>query len=72
MARQGTRLDFTRRLSTRSDHDIRLYEVFEGRYINGAYYDSDTDIWWPRQWNYDGSDALGEYTLGLYNVREKA
>ena len=66
-----TRLNFTRRLATRSDHDVRVYEVFESRYINGAYYDRDTDIWYPRQWDWDGSDSLGEFTLGLINVREK-
>lgn len=68
MARQ-TGLKFTQRLATRSGHDVRIYEVFESRYINGAYYDAETDIWWPRQWDWDGSDSLGEFTLGLYNVR---
>lgn len=58
-------------MSTRGGSLIRIYEVFEGRYINFAYYDRDTDVWWPRQANWDGTDALGEYTLGLYNVREK-
>ena len=65
---RATKLSFTRRLATRSDADVRIYEVFESRYINGAYYDRDTEIWWPRQWNWDGEDALGEFTLGLINV----
>ena len=66
MGRQ-TRLSFTRRLATRSDHDVRVYEVFESRYINFAYYDRDTDRWWPRQANWDGTDSLNEHALDLVN-----
>ena len=61
------RLDPDRSVKTRSEHDVRIYEIFYERYLNGAYYDRDTDIWYPRQWNFDGDDYLGEFTLGLIN-----
>jgi len=69
MARRS-RLDPNRSLKTRSDHDVRIYEIFYERYINFAYYDRDTDIWWPRQANWDGTDVFNEKALDLVNVKE--
>lgn len=63
-----TKLDFKRPIATRCDYPVRFYDIFVDRYINGAYYDRDTDIWYSRQWDWDGTDALGERNLDLRNV----
>ena len=34
-------------MSTRGGSLIRIYEVFESDYINGAYYDPDSDVCYP-------------------------
>jgi hypothetical protein len=62
-------LNTNKPLETKSGHPVKIYEIFYNRYLLGAYYDRDTDIWYPRQWDWDGSDSLGEFTLGLYNVK---
>ena len=62
-------LDFRRPIATRCGYEVRLYDIYEGRYINFGYYDPDVDVWWPRQCNWDGSDTQGEWVLGLHNVK---
>ena len=47
-------LDFTTTIKTRVGQEIRLYEIFDGRYINGAWYDAEDDVWYPCQWGSDG------------------
>ena len=54
MARSSRSIDFTRGIKTRVGNDIRLYEIFDGRYINGAWYDTSDDVWYPVQWGIDG------------------
>ena len=62
------KLDFNRRVATRAGYDVKIYEIIYPKYLNGAYYDRDTDIWWARQWDMDGKDSGGEYELDLRNV----
>ena len=54
-------------MRTRSGYDIKFYEIYESRYINFAYYDPITDIWYPRQADWDGKDSLNERALDLVN-----
>ena len=65
----GPTLDFTKRIATRAGHDVRVYEVFYPKYMNGCYYEEETEIWWPAQWNMDGSHAGFEKDLKLHNVK---
>ena len=71
MGGSKTRLDFTRPMRTRCGYDIRLYEIFEGRYINGAFYSSDVDIWFARQWDWDGKDSQRQREIDLVNGAAK-
>lgn len=64
----SVKLDFTKPIETKCGYQVRFYDIFNGRYCNGAYYDRDTDIWYPRQWDWCGKDALGERNLDLRNV----
>lgn len=52
-------------MRTRSGYDIKFYEIYESRYINGAYYDNAVDVWYPRQWGWDGHDYMFERELDL-------
>ncbi len=54
MARQGRTLDFTKPIATRFGGEVRFYEIFDGRYINGSVYDAEDDVWYPKQWGCDG------------------
>ena len=64
---QGSRLDFKRRITTKAGSDVRIYEVFEGRYINGAVYEPVDDVWWPYQWDANGNYAFKPSSLDLKN-----
>lgn len=55
MGTQKPRITFDKRVQTRAGEPVTIYEVFEGRYINGAVYDAVSDIWYPCQWNGDGT-----------------
>ena len=58
-------------MRTRCGYDIRLYEIFESRYINGAFYCADINVWFPRQWDWDGRDSLRQRELDLVNGTAK-
>lgn len=60
-------LDFKQRLITRGGSDVKLYEVFEGNYINGAWYEKDRDVWYPCQWTWEGTYASRPSSLDLVN-----
>ena len=62
-----TSLNFTKRMSTRGGSLIRIYEVFESDYINGAYYDPDSDVWYPVQWDWAGRYSSKQTALDLVN-----
>lgn len=62
-------LDFKLPIQTRCKYSVRLYDIVSERYINGAFYDRDTDIWWPMQWNWDGKDEKGQKAFDLVNTR---
>ena len=66
MARQSRLLDFTRNIATRIGNEVKFYEIFDGRYINGAYYEASDDVWYPKQWGLDGSltpDSRDDFDL---------
>lgn len=62
-----TTLNFTKRMQTRGGSAIRIYEVFESDYINGAYYDPDSMVWWPCQWAWTGRYSDKPSALDLIN-----
>ncbi len=65
------RLDFTKPIATRGGSNVRFYDIFDGRYINGSYYDPDDDIWYPVQWDSAGMYAAKRSGLDLVNVPER-
>lgn len=62
-------LNFSKRVSTVSGHDIKIYEIIYPKYCNGAWYEKETDIWWGTQWNMDGTNAYNDKDLNLHNVK---
>jgi hypothetical protein len=44
--------------------------MFYGRYANGAYYDSSTDVYYPCQWDMSGVYGSRKSSLDLVNVKE--
>lgn len=64
----ATRLDPNKPIETRCGYQVKIYEVQYEKYYNYAYLDEDTDIWWPKQANWDGSETGGEKALDLRNV----
>ena len=65
---KGTRLDYSIGVRTRGGSEVRVYEIFYGDYINGAYYDEDSDVWFPCQWSFNGFYASKPSALDLVNV----
>lgn len=57
-------------MQTRGGSLIKLYEVFESDYINGAYYDEESDVWYPAQWDWNGLYAHKPSALDLVNVKQ--
>ena len=70
MGSQKQALDFTRPIATRGGSEIKFYEIFDGRYINGAYYESSEDIWYPCQWGSDGLYGDRNTSIDLVNIPE--
>lgn len=70
MATPRRSLSFTKPIETRDGSSIRIYEVFDGRYINGAYYDPCDDVWYPCQWSSTGVYGTKKSALDLVNVAE--
>jgi hypothetical protein len=49
---------------------VRIYEVFSTGYLNGAWYEAEDDVWYPQQWNMDGSVSIDKKDdLDLHNVK---
>lgn len=61
-------LDWTRPIRTRGGNSVRIYDVFDGRYTNGSYYEDTEDIWYPCQWSPDGMYGDRESALDLVNT----
>ena len=70
MGTQSKPIDFTKPVTTRAGSNIKVYEVFYGKYINGAYHDPDTDVWYPCQWDMSGVYGSRKSSLDLVNVKE--
>lgn len=58
-------------MRTRGGSSIRIYEVFESDYVNGAYYDEESDVWYPCQWDWNGNYAHKPSALDLINERKE-
>lgn len=58
-------------MQTRGGSNVRIYEIFESNYINGAYHEIHENKWYPVQWNWDGL-YYDEYIclLDLINIPE--
>ena len=54
-------------MQTRGGSAIRIYEVFESDYINGAWYEDDRDVWYPCQWGWNGDYSEKKCALDLIN-----
>ena len=67
MGKSKHRLDFTKPITTRGGNDVVFYVVYDGRYINGAYYESSEDIWYPCQWDHTGIYGSRPSALDLIN-----
>ena len=65
---KGHPINYTLNVRTRAGSDVRVYEIFYQDYINGAYYDEDSDVWWPCQWAFNGQYASKPSSLDLVNV----
>jgi len=56
-------------MRTRGGSLIRIYEVFESDYVNGAVYDESSDVWYPMQWDWNGNYASKPSAADLINVK---
>lgn len=56
-------------MRTRGGSLIRIYEVFESDYVNGAVYDECSDVWYPMQWDWNGNYASKPSAADLINVK---
>ena len=64
-----TKLKFSQPLQTRGGSDVKLYDIYESRYINGAYLEKVNDIWYPVQWDWQGNYTTETHcSLDLINV----
>lgn len=61
-------LDWKLPVRTRCGSPVKMYEIFEGRYCNGAYYSEDDDVWYPCQWDVFGQYGAHESALDIINV----
>ena len=68
MGSKSKQINFTRPIQTRGGSDVRLYDIFDGRYINGAYYEQSEDIWYPCQWSSTGEYGDKPTALDLINI----
>lgn len=55
-------------MQTRGGSDVRLYDIFESRYINGAYYEPQDDVWYPCQWDWNGYFSDKKSACDLVNI----
>ena len=60
-------LDWNKPLETRGGSEVRLYDIFANRYVNGAYYDPCDDVWYPCQWGMSGEYGARKSALDLVN-----
>lgn len=56
-------------MRTRGGSAVKLYEIFESDYVNGAYYDEESDVWFPVQWDWNGFYASKPSALDLVNTK---
>jgi hypothetical protein len=61
------KLDWNKPIQTRAGSQIKIYEVFDSRYVNGAVYDETDDVWYVYSWCYDGSYTDKPCSLDLVN-----
>jgi len=61
-------IDWTQPVRTRGGSSVKIYEIFYEDYLNGCYYDEDSDVYWPCQWTFDGKYADKPSSLDLVNA----
>lgn len=71
MGTKNKALDFTCPVATRGGSDVKFYEIFYGRYINGAYYEPSEDIWYPCSWDFTGQYSDKRSALDLVNIPDR-
>ncbi len=64
-----SKIIFSQPVATRGGSPVRLYDIFDSRYINGAYYEKETDIWYPLQWDWNGQYATHPSASDLVNEK---
>ncbi len=64
------KLNYSKPVRTRGGSAVRIYEIFYNDYLNGAYYDESSDVWFPAQWSFDGGYAQKPSSLDLVNINE--
>ena len=65
-------LDFNKPITTRGGSKVRIYDIREDRWINGAYYEETDDVWWPVQWSFNGNYGYKPSALDLVNDYKKS
>lgn len=63
------KLDWTKPVQTRGGSEIKIYEVFYNRYVNGCYYEQSEDIYYPCQWDLNGKYGDKPCSLDLINIK---
>ena len=66
---KSSKIMFSQPIATRAGSPVRIYDIFESRYINGAYYERETDIWYPLQWDWNGQYATHPSSSDLVNEK---
>jgi hypothetical protein len=61
-------IDWTQPLKTRGGSPYMLYHVVHNDYCNGAYYDEDSDVWYPIQHDFQGNYSHKKSSLDLVNA----
>ncbi len=64
-----SKIIFSQPVATREGSPVRIYDIFDSRYINGAYYEKETDIWYPLQWDWNGQYATHPSASDLVNEK---
>ena len=64
-------LDWTKLVATRGGNEVKIYEIFYGRYVNGAYYEPSEDVYYPCSWDFTGQYADKRSALDLVNIPDR-
>ena len=62
-------IDWTKPVITKAGSEVKIYEVFYGRYLNGAYYEPSEDVWYVCSWDSSGKYSDRDCALDLVNEK---